>query len=111
MMTVVMRCLLLIAAALPSLAQQHWVATWGTAQQQYRAAGRGTPAAPAPAATPAPPPSPAANPGAPGRRFPVPRALPTVHNQTVRMLVRASVGGKKLRVRFSNALGAPALAI
>ncbi len=112
MMTVVMRCLLLIAAVLPALAQQHWVATWGTAQQQYRAAGRGTPAAPPPAATPAPaPPSPAANPGAPGRRFPVPRALPTVHNQTVRMLVRASVGGKRLRVRFSNALGAPALAI
>jgi lysophospholipase L1-like esterase len=95
---------------MPALAQQHWVATWGTAQQQYRAAGRGAPAAPPPAATPVPPP-PAANPGAPGRRFPVPRALPTVHNQTVRMLVRTSVGGKKLRVRLSNALGAPALAI
>ena len=106
----VMRCLLLIAAALPALAQQHWVATWGTAQQQYRAAGRGAPAAPPPAAAPALPP-PAAKPGAPGRRFPVPRALPTVHNQTVRMLVRTSLGGKKLRVRFSNALGAPALEI
>jgi hypothetical protein len=27
MMTVFMRCLLLIAAAMPALAQQHWVAT------------------------------------------------------------------------------------
>jgi hypothetical protein len=95
---------------MPALAQQHWVATWGTAQQQYRPAGRGSLAAGPPASAPALQLA-AANPGAPGRRFPVPRALPTVHNQTVRMLVRGSVGGKKLRVRFSNALGTAALEI
>lgn len=109
-----MRVLFLLLLSLPLWAQQHWVATWGTAQQQYRAGGRGGPA-PAPAAVqnPAPPPipRPAAAPGVPGRRFPVPRALPGVHNQTIRMLVRASIPGKTLRVRFSNALGAPTLAI
>jgi len=109
-MMLVMRCLLLIAAMLPAFAQQHWVATWGTAQQQYRAAGRGgAPATSAPAPPPAQPPAPA--PGVPGRRFPVPRALPGVHNQTVRMIVRSSVGGKTLRVRLSNALGAGTLTL
>ena len=105
-----MRCLLLIAAVLPALAQQHWVATWGTAQQQYRAAGRGAPAVRTAAPAPVPPPPPAAA-GVPARRFPVPRALSGVHNQTVRMIVRTSIGGKTLRVRFSNALGASALEV
>ena len=45
------------------------------------------------------------------RRFPVPRALPGVHNQTVRMMVRTSLGGKTLRVRLSNALGSSSLAL
>src|SRR4051794_26610720 len=104
-MMCVMRCLVLIVAALPAIAQQHWVATWGTAQQQYRAApppgGRSVgPVALVPATAP-----PAAAPGAPARRFPVPRALPGVQNQTVRMIVRTSLGGKTLRVRLSNALG------
>src|SRR5436190_16803592 len=101
MMTVVMRCLLLIAAALPALSQQHWVATWGTAQQQYRAAGRGGPAAAAgrgPQTTSPPAPTP----GAPARRFPVPPPLAGLNNQTVRMVVRTSIGGRSLRVRLTN---------
>ena len=101
-------CLLTIAAALPALAQQHWVATWGTAQQQYRAGGRGGPPPAAAAVAPAPP---AAAQGVPARRFPVPRALPGVHNQTVRMIARASLGGKSVRVRLSNALGAATVVI
>jgi lysophospholipase L1-like esterase len=115
-MMCVMRSLILIAAALPAFAQQHWVATWGTAQQQYRAApppaGRSVaapvPLAPAAGATPA---APVAPPTGPARRFPVPRALPGVHNQTVRMIVRTSIGGKALRVRLSNALGSGSLAL
>src|SRR5262249_28459070 len=103
-----MRIFLLLAAALPLAAQQHWVATWGTAQQQYRAASRGapqTPSRPTPAAAPAPPPN------GPARRFPVPPALPGLHNQTVRMIVRASIGGRSVRVRLSNALGAGTLTL
>ncbi len=105
-----MRVVSLLLASLPLLAQQHWVATWGTAQQQYHAAGRGAPVVRPAAPAPAPPPPPAA-PGVPARRFPVPRALPGVHNQTVRMIARTSIGGKTLRVRFNNALGSRALAI
>lgn len=113
-MMLVMRWLVLIAAALPACAQQHWVATWGTAQQQYRAAsppgGRAVgPVALAPATPPAATPAP--SPAGPARRFPVPRALPGVHNQTVRMIVRTSIGGKTLRVRLSNALGSSSLAL
>src|SRR5689334_20722406 len=101
---ILMRRLLWIAAAVPLFAQQHWVATWGTAQQQYRGGGRGAPSAAAAAAAPpaAPPLAPA--PGAPARRFPVPRPLTGLNNQTVRMIVRSSVGGKTVRVRLSNAL-------
>src|SRR5689334_11605388 len=95
--------LFLLATSL--FAQQPWVATWGTAQQQYRAAGRGPVTAP-PTPQPAPPPP---NPGAPGRRFPVPPALPDVNNQTVRMIVRTSIGGRSVRIRLANALGAPSI--
>src|SRR5882757_1245109 len=101
--------IVLLAAALPILSQQHWVATWGTAQQQYRAAGRGGTAPAAgrgPQTAPAPP---APTPGAPARRFPVPPPLAGLNNQTVRMVVRTSIGGNSLRVRLTNALGSPSL--
>jgi lysophospholipase L1-like esterase len=99
------RVVAILAASLPAIAQQHWVATWGTAQQQYRAsAGRGAPTTPTP-------PQAAPNPNAPARRFPVPPALASLHNQTVRMIVRTSIGGSTLRLRLSNALGAPTIAL
>src|SRR4051794_26855256 len=103
-----MKVSILLLAALPVLAQQHWVATWGTAQQQYRAAGRGGPA-PTPPAARAPQPAPP--PGAPDRRYPVPPPLGGVNNQTVRMVVRTSIGGHSLRVRLANAPGASALSL
>ena len=137
--------LLAIAGALPVLAadrqrpggdrarpQQHWVATWGTAQQQFRAAApaargqspgspaaasgaAGSAAAPAPAAPAQPPPPPPSSsvPGQapPARRFGIPPSIPGLSNQTVRMIVRTSIGGRTLRVRLSNALGAPAIAL
>jgi len=79
--------------------QEHWVATWATAQTLVR------PAAPAsvtvqPSAAPAPGSAPA-----------VPATTPReiaergLNNQTVRMIVRTSIGGKRLRVRLSNAFG------
>src|ERR1700744_2615515 len=95
------RILILAAMAVQyAVAQQtpangsHWVATWASAQQQPRAAGLGRggpgpggagPAAPATAAPatprPAPPPS-------------------AFNNQTVRMIVRTSLGGSRLRVHL-----------
>ncbi|MES1260579.1 MAG: SGNH/GDSL hydrolase family protein, partial [Acidobacteriota bacterium] len=78
------------------------VATWGTAQQLYRAnvTGRGAtaPAPPAPAA-------PAPRPAGPARRFGIPPALASVNNQTIRMIARISVPGRRVRVRLQNALG------
>jgi hypothetical protein len=62
--------------------QEHWVATWTTAQLLVR---------------PVPAPTAAAAPAAP--------AAQSYSNQTVRMMVRASIGGKRLRVKISNAFG------
>ncbi len=117
--TAIIFCALLLAAPLApaqiSGGADHWVATWGTAQQTYRGggAGRGAPAA-VPQASPAvPPPSPAAPPQTqgPARRFPIPPSLPGLDNQTVRMIVRTSIGGDTVRVRLSNAYGSRAVRI
>ena len=72
--------------------QEHWVATWATAQNLVRQA----PARPsaAPAAAPATPATSAQTIGARG-----------FDNQTVRMIVRTSIAGRRLRVRLSNAFG------
>ncbi len=77
--------------------QEHWVATWATAQTLVRV----VPALPL--ATPAAAPSePSTTPQAIGARG--------LNNQTVRMTVRTSIGGRRLRVRLSNAFGgAPVL--
>jgi lysophospholipase L1-like esterase len=94
---------------LPS--SQHWVATWGTAQLAYRAPAPPPSATPPPAPTtpPTPPPTPA--PGTPQRRFGIPRAVPGLSNQTIRMIVRTSIGGSQVRIRMSQAFGAPAVTI
>jgi lysophospholipase L1-like esterase len=72
--------------------QEHWVATWATAQTLIRQA----PARPA--ATPA------ESPTAPATT-PQEIAARGLNNQTVRMMVRTSIGGRRLRVRLSNAFG------
>lgn len=75
----------------------HWVATWATAQQTpgfgFGGRGRGGRGGPnqarggeAPATPPAPPPS-------------------TLVDQTARMTLRTTIGGKRIRVEFSNAFG------
>jgi lysophospholipase L1-like esterase len=81
--------------------RQNWVATWGTAQLSFRAPPA-LPTAPPPPWTPGPDPR---------RRHPIPPALPGLNNQTVRMIVRASLGGETVRVRLAHAFGAPAVAI
>ncbi len=78
---------------------EHWVATWAASPQQPRVA----PAPAAPAAQPAAAPT-AATPAPvrPGQRF---------NNQTVRMIVRTSIGGRRVRVQLSNAFGTAALVV
>ncbi|MEO7276079.1 MAG: SGNH/GDSL hydrolase family protein, partial [Vicinamibacterales bacterium] len=86
---------------------QHWVATWGTAQLAYRAPAPPVSATPPPAPTTPPTPPP----GTPQRRFGIPRALPGLSNQTIRMIVRTSIGGSQVRIRLSQAFGATAVTI
>ena len=74
--------------------QEHWIATWASAQLQGRAPGAGARGAPGPAAAGAQ--------AAPSTGF---------NNQTVRMIVRTTIGGKRVRVQFSNAYGTTALMI
>jgi lysophospholipase L1-like esterase len=68
--------------------QEHWVATWAAAQQAVRTA-------PAQALAATPPPSPGAS----------------FNNQTVRMIAHASMGGKRVRIELSDAVGAPAVTV
>jgi lysophospholipase L1-like esterase len=91
--------------------REHWIATWGTAQTHYLAPAPNPPQAPAQSVsggTPAQPAPPAAAPpaGGPARRFGIPPRIPGLNNQTVRMIVRASRGGQRVRIRLANALGA-----
>src|SRR6187549_3233378 len=83
----------------------HWVATWATAHQMPRNVGRGgragignAPAATPPGRGPAVPPVPAAA----GRNPGGPPVADDFNNQTVRMIVRTSLGGRRIRLQFSN---------
>lgn len=69
----------------------HWVATWATAELLVRTPPRPQPADAAPRKAP---------PGALG-----------FHDQTVRMAVRASMGGRRLRIKISNAFGSEPLTV
>ena len=101
-------------------ANDHWVATWATAQQLVRLppGGRGGPPpqtqqAPSTqqgAATPTPPRNPQAADGR-GRGGPQSNIPPTLDDQTIRMVVHTSIGGRRVRVQLSNAVGATALTI
>jgi lysophospholipase L1-like esterase len=83
-----LRVLLVVAGAAAVLpAQDHWVATWATAELLARGP------APAPAANGAPP---KGGPGISARGF---------NNQTVRMIARTSMAGKRVRVKLENAFG------
>src|SRR5688572_24858299 len=101
--------LALLLAACPGTlagqrAQEHWVATWGTAQEIYRA----PPPQPNPAqqqAQAAAPTQPAVAP-APGFR-----GTRMFENQTVRMIVKASIGGQRARVKLTSAFGTPPVTI
>jgi lysophospholipase L1-like esterase len=84
----------------PLQAQEHWVATWTTSQPLARylhvrggppPGGRSTPAK-------APPPAQAI-------------AAQGFDNRTVRMIVRTSIGGARVRIRLSNAFDSTSVAV
>lgn len=110
---------------------ESWVATWATALVARGLPGGGRGQGPAPVAptaaagatngatvsagivlpggpaggpAPAPAPAPPAA-GAPGGRAGGPTAPVTVSNQTLRQIVRVSIGGPRVRVVLSNAFG------
>jgi len=80
----------LVAAEAQQKSPDHWVATWTTAETLVRT-------------------QPPAAPAAPPRNAPL-GAL-GFHNQTVRMEARASIGGRRLRVKIANAFGAVPLVV
>jgi lysophospholipase L1-like esterase len=83
-------------------AQEHWVATWAASPQ----APRVNFARPAQAA-----PTPAPAPQAQGNQPPPFAPPPTLNNQTLRMVVRTSIGGRRARIQLSNAFGAAPLTV
>ena len=91
---------LLAVAAPNATAQDHWVATWAASPQSPRFVFPRFPTPPtSPAAQANPPPPPV---------FPAP---PTIRNQTVRMILRTTIGGRRVRVQLSNAFGTTALLV
>ena len=100
---------------------QHWVATWGTAQTPARiplpAAARATqPTAPAAVMNPTAPvipiaPAVLAPSQTVGRRYNLPPGVPSFNNQTVRMSLRASIGGDSVRIRLFNTIGGPTITL
>jgi lysophospholipase L1-like esterase len=101
----------------------HWVATWASAQQVPRpslpprppvAAGATSASNAAPAAAPTAPATataPATTPSVTATVPPVLRPARSFNNQTLRMIVRASIGGEQLRVHLSNAYGTVPLTV
>src|SRR5579862_1798513 len=85
--------LTLIAAA-QAQGGPHWVATWTTAQPLIRSAPAGRGAAQPPADTQ---PAPSVTPLAINARG--------FYDQTVRMIVRTSIGGPKVRIKLSSPFG------
>ena len=98
-----------MAVSLPrreSASPERWVCTWATAQQLALENLPGENARPD-ASKNAPDQQSKRNSNAP-ILFPVPSRL---QDQTVRMIVRTSLGGRKIRVNLSNALGKPPIRI
>jgi len=107
--------LLAVSGSLRAQNNGHWVATWATALVG-RPQTPPPPASPAPppfmrneCPAPAPPPVPPVTP-APGQTF-APQPFTHIANQTLRQIVHTSLGGKRMRVVLSNALGSAALTI
>src|ERR1700682_710068 len=92
--------LVLVPLAHLAFAQEHWVATWAASPQQPQQPRPPQPPPAVPAGTPAPP-----------QQAAPPPPITNFHNQTVRMIVRTSIGGRRVRVQLSNAFGAGPLLV
>ena len=109
----------LVITASAAFAQDRWVATWATSPQTSSfgfAAPKQKPDAKAPAAKSQEPAAPKQKPEAktPAAKTAAPAFFATpgrLDNQTVRQVVRTSVGGTSVRVRISNAHGTGPLTI
>jgi lysophospholipase L1-like esterase len=99
MLTRLLVALVALAGVSPARAQdasarEHWIATWGTAQQLAVETQPSWVEPPPPETrTGRPPPS------------PIPPFPPSFADETVRMIARASVGGGRVRLTLSNAHG------
>jgi lysophospholipase L1-like esterase len=100
-------CILSLLLVTPTMAQEHWVASWAASPQSaafnFPRPKQMTPMPKMKA--PAPKPSSKANQNSP---FALP---PDINKQTVRMIVRTSIGGDRVRVNVSNAYGTGPLTI
>ncbi len=124
--------LIIAAATAPLLGQarptDHWVAAWGTAvvaapaqpaggpgqPQGGRGQGGPAPATPSPAgAPPVAVATPGGRGGAPGGAAPNagPPPVRSFNNQTLRLIVRPTLGGERLRITLSNAFGTAPLVV
>ena len=92
-----------------SAATEHWVATWATSQPLAATStvGRGGPPPTVQIPQTPPPPGPEGR-GGRGGQPPVPS---TLNDQTIRMVVHTSIGGRRVRVQLSNAAAAATLVI
>jgi lysophospholipase L1-like esterase len=95
---------------------EHWVSTWATAQQLVRptpGAGRGfgPPPQQSAATTNQPQGDQPVRPERPRGGGPQSNIPATLNDQTLRMVVHTSIGGRRVRVQISNAIGATELTI
>jgi lysophospholipase L1-like esterase len=98
----------LTGLAAEASAEDHWVATWAASPQTPRFSFPRLPAPPPAPASAQTAPSSQGNPPPPPPLFPPP---PAINNQTVRMIVRTSIGGHRVRIELSNAFGSSALPV
>jgi lysophospholipase L1-like esterase len=93
------RIALILISASVAFGQEHWVATWAASPQETRIV------------TPPAAPTRSAAQNAPARQPAFTPPIANFHDQTVRMIVRTSVGGRRARVQLSNTFGTKPLTI
>src|SRR5215468_9085491 len=77
--------------------RENWVTTWAASMLATNVPAGPPPGTNAPAPAVAPAPAPAAPNGQPAVAPPKPQPLRNFNNQTVRMFVRTSIGGRRVR--------------
>ncbi|HXE65091.1 MAG TPA: SGNH/GDSL hydrolase family protein [Bryobacteraceae bacterium] len=95
----------LLAQSRNTSAADHWVSTWTTAESLAQGGGRAG-AGPRGRGTP-----PQTGPGQGRGNNPQGVIPPSLNDQTIRMVARTTIGGRRVRVQFSVAMGASALTI